>query len=336
MRKNRFSNLCNVGFGAAMNGMYLLGVGWCGYGILMGTITFGTLTAITQLISQIQAPFANISGYLPRYYAMQASAERLMEVESFERGMKDSLPLKEITSFYEKELAAFGLQDADFVYYPAAESMLNISKDNMPVVLNGITLEIRKGEYVGFTGQSGCGKSTVLKLLTCVYQPDGGERYYQDEVGCRNSLTSAYRRLFAYVPQGNALMSGTIREVVSFADGEFSHDEERLWSALCIACADGFVKELDFGADTLLGERGTGLSEGQMQRLAIARAVFSGSPVLLLDEATSALDEDTEKQLLKNLRRLTDKTVITVTHRPAVLSICDRVLHFTENGVKEV
>jgi ATP-binding cassette subfamily B protein len=336
MRKTRFFNLCNMGFSAAMSGMYLLGVGWCGYGILMGTITFGTLTAITQLISQIQSPFANISGYIPRYYAMQASAERLMEAESFERGMEDALPMKEIQAFYEKKLAAFGLRDADFVYYPAVESTQNISKDNMPAVLNKITIEIKKGEYVCFTGQSGCGKSTVLKLLTCVYRPDGGERYYQDEAGCRSSLTSDYRRLFAYVPQGNALMSGTIREVVSFADGVFAHDEERLWNALKIACADGFVKELDDGVDTLLGERGTGLSEGQMQRLAIARAVFSGSPILLLDEATSALDEDTEKQLLDNLRRLTDKTVITVTHRPAVLSICDRVLHFTENGVKEV
>ena len=336
MRKNRFSNLCNVGFGAAMNGLYLLGVGWCGYGILMGTITFGTLTAITQLIAQIQSPFANISGYLPRYYAMQASAERLMEVERFEEEMTDALPLAAVASFYEKELASFGLQDVGFVYYPASEGIDDLSKDNMPVVLSGITLAIRKGEYVAFTGQSGCGKSTVLKLLMCVYQPDGGERYYQDETGHRDRLTSAYRRLFAYVPQGNALMSGTIREIVSFAEPESAHDEEKIWQALRIACADGFVKELDAGVDTLLGERGTGLSEGQMQRLAIARAVFSGSPILLLDEATSALDEATEKRLLENLRRLTDKTVITVTHRPAVLSICDRVLHFTENEVKEV
>lgn len=336
MRKNRFSNLCNVGFGAAMNGLYLLGVGWCGYRILMGTITFGTLTAITQLIAQMQSPFANISGYLPRYYAMQASAERLMEVERFEEEMTDALSLAAVVSFYDKELASFGLQDADFVYYPAAERIDDLSKDNMPVVLKGITLAIRKGEYVAFTGQSGCGKSTVLKLLMCVYQPDGGKRYYQDETGHRDDLTSAYRRLFAYVPQGNALISGTIREVVSFVEPESAHDEEKLWQALRIACADGFVKELDAGADTLLGERGTGLSEGQMQRLAIARAIFSGSPILLLDEATSALDEATEKRLLENLRRLTDKTVITVTHRPSVLSICDRVLHFTENEVKEV
>ena len=128
-------------------------------------------------------------------------------------------------------------------------------------------------------------------------------------------------------------MSGTIREVVSFAAPEAACDIERLAVALRIACAEEFVSELDDGVDTLLGERGTGLSEGQMQRLAIARAIFSGSPILLLDEATSALDAETERRLLENLRSMTDKTVVIVTHRPAALTICDQVLEFTENGV---
>ena len=386
MRRNRFSNLANIGFGTAMSGMYLLGVGWCGYGILIGTISFGTLTAITQLITQIQMPFANITGYLPRYYAMLASAERLMEAEAFPgdvqgpeksgypgdtkrspdsadtrqadcpgteenpASVKDIArvkPLSAILEFYQNRLTAFGLKDVSFAYYPAAEGVEEIGKDSMPVVLKGLSLEIKKGEYVAFTGHSGCGKSTALKLLMCVYRPDGGERYYTacewaDALSDRShadmyqksgELTSAYRRLFAYVPQGNALMNGTIREVVSFADPEASRDEERLTQALRIACAEEFISELSEGIDTLLGERGTGLSEGQMQRLAIARAIFSGSPILLLDEATSALDAGTERRLLDNLRMLTDKTVVIVTHRTAALAICDRVLEFTEHGV---
>ena len=124
-------------------------------------------------------------------------------------------------------------------------------------------------------------------------------------------------------------MSGTIREVVAFAEKKDMKNDERINSALKIACADSFIDDLDDGIDTLLGERGTGLSEGQMQRIAIARAVFSESPILLLNEATSALDSDTEKRLLQNLRCMTDKTVVIVTHRPAALDICDRVIDFT-------
>ena len=205
----------------------------------------------------------------------------------------------------------------------------------MPIVLKNLSLEIKKDEYTAFTGTSGCGKSTALKLLMCVMQPDTGSRYYMNGQGEVRELTSAFRRLFAYVPQGNFLMSGTIREIVSFSDPVAVSDERRLKDALRIACADAFVSELEQGADTLLGEHGAGLSEGQMQRIAIARAIFSGSPVLLLDEATSALDTETEKRLLENLRSMTDKTVVIVTHRPAALSICDRVLEFTEDGVIE-
>ncbi len=334
MRRVRFSNSCNVGFSLMMYGMYLLGVGWCGYGILVGTISFGTLTAITQLIAQIQTPFANITGYLPRYYAMLASAERLMEAEHFSEESPDVRSMPEVESFYAKQLRSFGLDHAAFSYYRSAESPDALTKDAMPVVLHEFQVELQKGETVAFTGQSGCGKSTALKLLMCVFRPDSGERYYIDTDGRRSALSAEWRRLFAYVPQGNQLMQGTVREVVSFSAPELAQDEERIARALRLACAEEFVAELEQGVDTPLGERGAGLSEGQMQRLAIARAVFSGSPILLLDEATSALDADTERRLLQNLRAMTDKTVVIVTHRPAALEICDRVLRFTEQGVE--
>ena len=330
MKRMRFANFSNAGFQAAMQGMYIGGVIYCGYGILTGAISYGTLTAITQLISQIQSPFANITGYLPKYYAMTASAERLMEIEQFEDDSDVSpMPIEETLGFYRNAFAAIGLDNADFAYYPSCDS------DNMPVVLHHISVEIGKGQYVAFTGHSGCGKSTVLKLLMCIYKLDGGRRYVTSRGGNTEELSAKYHRMFAYVPQGNQLMSGTIREVVAFSEKADAKNDARILSALKIACADEFVAELENGIDTVLGERGTGLSEGQMQRVAIARAIYSESPILLLDEATSALDEKTEKQVLQNLRSMTDKTVVIVTHRPAALDICDRILEFTETGVIE-
>ena len=321
MRRNRFSNVANIGFAAAMEGMYLLGVVYCAYGILSGTVTYGTLTAIMQLIGQIQGPFVNISGYLPRFYAMTASAERLMEIEAFADDAQ-ARDADAVYDYYLESFTALGLRKAGFTYE---------SGDGAPVVLDGVSVEIRKGEYVAFTGHSGCGKSTVLKLLMCMYPLRSGERYITGAEG-ETPLDASWRRLFAYVPQGNALMNGTIRDIVSFADPDAARDEYRLRRALEISCADEFVDDLD----AVLGERGSGLSEGQTQRLAIARAVFSDCPVLLLDESTSALDELTEQRLLQNLRAMTDKTVVIVTHRKAALKICDRVLRFTETCVEDV
>lgn len=329
MKKNHFSNLCNTGFSGVMNGMYLFGLGYCSYGILAGTVSYGTLTAILRLVSQIQSPFANITGYLPKFYAMTASAERLMEAEQ----MKDDCPdgvieASEIHRFYRDEFAAMGFENADFTYRRSVDGK------EIPLVLQGIDLQIKRGEYIAFTGQSGCGKSTLLKLFMCLYPLDGGKRYLLKKDNEMQELTSAWHRLFAYVPQGNQLMSGTIREIVAFSDKGKMQQEDKIWRSLEIACADEFVKNLENGMDALLGERGLGLSEGQMQRIAIARAIFSDNPILLLDESTSALDEQTEKQLLENLRSMTNKTVLIVTHRPAVLDICDRVVVMDEAGIE--
>ncbi len=324
MNRSHFSNVCNIAFGAAMNGVYVLGAVFCGYGILTGTMSYGNLMAILQLIGQIQSPFANITGYLPRYYAMLASAERLMEAEALaDDYQKEPLSGEECQAFYKEEMLSMALEDATFTYQPLDAEGQTV----MPIVLSHLDIEIKKGEYVAFTGPSGCGKSTALKLLMCLYPLDAGQVCLYTGKGSR-TLTSRWRGLFAYVPQGNQLLSGTIREIIAFGDEQKMKEEARLRRALQIACAQEFVDKLEQGADTLLGERGLGISEGQMQRIAIARAVFSDHPILLLDEATSSLDEEVEARLLSNLRAMTDKTVIIITHRPAALSICDKCIDF--------
>ena len=332
MKRSNFSNLCNIGFAGAMNGAYLLGIGFCGYGILTGTMSYGNLMAIMQLVGQVQSPFANITGYLPRYYAMLASAERLMEAEAFAPDSEHPLAEEKVLEFYRTKLTALRLEHASFTYQPPVRA--EEEQPPMPVVLKDIDLTIRKGEYIAFTGPSGCGKSTVLKLLMCLYPLDAGSRTLETTCGTQ-PLTAAWRSLFAYVPQGNQLLSGTIRDIVSFGDPCKAQDDAGILRALRIACAEDFVQKLEKGLDTMLGEHGQGLSEGQMQRIAIARAVFSEHPILMLDEATSALDEATAQQLLENLRRMTDKTVLMVTHRADQTEFFDRELSFSKDGIRQ-
>ena len=359
MKKAWISNICNSGFSLAINGMYLLGIGYCGYGIIDGSVSFGTLTAMIQLVGQLQSPLSGLGGYVPRVYAMIASAERLMEAEQIKTADVYNLRSEDETRvLYKEQIKEIAFEHVSFHYPERINRRAGndaLQKEN---VLPDMSFVIKKGDYVAIIGNSGCGKSTMLKLLIGIYVPQAGSV----EACLCNGTSIAIeelRRLFAYVPQGNFLMSGSIRDVITFgkiqgrnsrnaACGNRNNDctdpdhqdkncrnmEEKLRLALRLACAD-FVYELPQKLDTVLGEKGAGLSEGQMQRIAIARALYADRPVLILDEATSALDQQTEEKLLSNLKSLTDKTVLIVTHRAKALSICNKRLVFADGFVRE-
>lgn len=311
MKRNRFSNICNVGFGLVMNGGYIFGLCWCSFGILHGSITYGTLSAVLQLVDQLWAPLANMTGYLPKFYGMLSSAERCMELETLEEEHVESQFSRDYCRELYKDMTAIECKNITFRY-----------EDD--IILENADISIGKGELITIMGNSGAGKSTLLKLLLAIYEPEKGTLELKTD---RESyaLTEKYRKMFAYVPQGNFLMSGNVTSAIaSLDDTNADVDMDKVKAVAHIACADTFVEKLEHGYDTLIGERGMGISEGQAQRLAIARALYTDAPVLLLDEATSALDEQIEKKVLKNIRELTDKTVIIVSHRKAVLEVCDR------------
>ncbi len=325
MRRVDFMNLGSGGIAVVMNGIYLAGFAYCSYGILMDSLSYGTLMAILRLVGQIRSPFTGLSGFLPRIYSTIASAERLMEVEEFSESENGAAKSREeITRFYNEEFSSVALENVYFSY----------PGEGQPLVLKGVNLEISKGRQIAFVGHSGCGKSTMMKLIMNLYSPDKGEIILKKVDGEKKKMGSDMRRLFAYVPQEKQLMSGTIRDVVAFS-GQGEVNNEKVYRALEIACALDFVRELKDGIDTLLGERGAGLSEGQLQRIAVARAIYSDSPILLLDESTSALDENTEKKLLQNIRNMTDRTVIMISHRLGTLGVCDKIYRVSEQGVKE-
>ena len=315
-KRSHLFNALGTGMRILIQCGYIFGFVWCGMGILEGAITYGTLTAVIQLIGQIQAPFANMGSVFPKYVSMLASAERLMEITE---GASDKEPIAKRWNreeFYEQ------MQEICFDH-------VSFSYDADRLVLKDESFSVKKGEFVALIGSSGIGKSTIMKLLLSVYPPNDGKIY----MGLQNeqvSLEELPSGMFAYVPQGNYLMSGPIWQVVGFAEPSDEIDRERVERACKIACAHEFISELPKGYDTVLGERGDGLSEGQMQRIAVARAVYSGCPILLLDEATSALDIETERRMITSLKEMSDCTVFLVTHRKDVWEICDTVLERKE------
>ncbi len=309
IRQGKFSALMNNSMGMMFNFSWVFCMLWGSAAIYRGEMTYGSLAAMIQLIGRVQGPIASAVGIATSIYGVIASAERLMELTG--------LP-SETTGETLKDFDEIIIDDVVFRY-----------EDGTDDVLRGISCRIRKGESVALTGTSGGGKTSLFQLLLGIYAPNSGQILYrtgqQETKACRES-----RSLFAYVPQGNTLFSGTLREnLMMFTDDA---TEEELRDAVRAACIEELVAET--GLDAELGERGVGISEGQAQRVAVARALLTRAPILLLDESTSALDEETEARMLQNIAAIKDKTCLIVTHRRAALAICDYRLHIT-NGRME-
>ncbi len=311
VKRSTVGILSNVLFFVAVTAGYYAALAWSVYRLSLGLITFGTVTAVLGLVGQLQTPFRELAAVLPQCYMVSASAQRLMDLEQIKDEENAASPADE-----DFEFEAICFEDISFHY------------GEVPVLEN-VNLTVHKGEFVALCGPSGGGKSTMTRLLLSVLEPESGTVYLQNADGKRIPFTSATRKLFSYVPQGNMILSGTIAENIAF--GDENPDMEKVQRALDLAQLTEAVQKMPKGLDTVLGEKGLGLSEGQIQRIAIARALYHDAPILLLDEATSSLDIPTEKSLLAHIRSMTDKTCIIVSHRKEVMDACDRT-YYLQNG----
>lgn len=432
MRRRGYSIAANASFSFFFNALYAVALTWCAFELLHGTMSYGTLMAVLQLVARIQAPVSSLSGMLPQLYQTLASAERLMEVAELPHS-EGCLPVT-AEEFYQR-LSGVRMRDLAFSYsgaeaedaafvgglkaedgsacaeeekeegastpiggareedgaappdgpdtvestpnrcvevidspYDAGEAegsaasaggMVTPSVEE-PVSLTCADVFVPKGSFVVVEGPSGSGKSTLFKLLLGAYDADGFS--YELAVGAATSAAAAPDApagsvatgaplidapassfavpacsasqvppgAFAYVPQDNFLFAGSIRENVAFAASDATDDHVK--RACEVACAWDFVEELPLGLDTMIGEHGQGLSQGQLQRLAIARAVCSGAPVMVLDEVTSALDDATEAAVLANIASLPGKTIFVAAHRAKAREFATIRLH-VEDGV---
>ena len=296
-----FSNLIlNVGFAAG----YLVAFLWAAIRLSQHTLTFGGMTAFLQLVNKIQGPARNLTKLVPAFVSVLTAAERLMELEED--------PMEEQGDSISME-APCGIRFDNVSYAYDNEEQLTI---------NSLSFDFKPGSCTALLGETGAGKTTIVRMILALLRPKSGAiTIYNKKV--EEQLSPLLRCNLVYVPQGNTLMSGTIRDNLLL--GKPDATEEEMKEALKKSCAK-FVMQLPDGIDTICTEKGGGLSEGQAQRIAIARALLRNRPIMIFDESTSALDPETERQLLANILSKKDKTIIFVTHRPAVVEYCDQTL----------
>lgn len=305
VRRTSFSIFSNfiINFGFALG--YLIAFLWAAIRMSAGTLTFGGMTAFLQLVNKIQSPARNLTKLAPAFVSVFTAAERLMELAAE--------PLEE-----QGEPITVGA--------PCGIRLENVTykyEDGTKDVISNLSFDFRPGSCTAILGETGAGKTTLVRMLLALMKPKEGRIVLYNDME-EHTLSPRMRCNFVYVPQGNTLMSGTIRENLRL--GKPSATDEEMKEALLMSCAD-FVFSLPDGLSTKCGEQGGGLSEGQAQRIAIARALLRDKHIMVFDEATSALDGDTECRLLRNILDNNSRTVIFITHRPAVLQYCNEQLH---------
>ncbi len=295
--------------------------GYCLFLLWTDQITFGTMTLFLEQRGRLSNAFQNVVGIVPSFLTSSVSAHRIRELIDLprERHLPESSELKDLAS----DGFEVRMTNVDFAYV-----------ENNKVITES-HFKASPGEIVALVGPSGEGKTTMLRLLLGLVHPDDGSAYLKASDGREVEMNADSRFLFSYVPQGNTILSGTVAENLRMVK-EDATDEEII-EALKIACAWDFIQKKPDGIHMKIGERGRGFSEGQAQRIAIARAVLRDAPILLMDEATSALDVSTERQVLRNIiQKRPNKTVILTTHRPTVISMCQRVYRVMEKRVTEI
>ena len=312
LKRDLFAVMCSVSFIVVYYTFYILAIIFCGNRIINGEMSIGLLTALVALLTQLTGPLGSITSIIPKYYSLIASGERLRTKKDEE---VDYLSKNDVKAFYAANFKDIQINKVSFSYLD--------KYGNKVEALNNFSLKINKNEKILIKGHSGGGKSTLFKLLLSLLKPESGEVLLNNE-----PLTKKYEMLFGYVPQDNLLMEGTIKEVITLFEDNV--DEEQFKKALDISESSSFVNNLTLKENTYLNEKGSGLSLGEMERIAIARAIYSDNPILLLDECSASLDATTEKKVMSNILNMKDKTIILISHHKYDESLFDQVIDLGE------